>query len=295
MTESGTNPPYLQPFYVQKLQLPQAEFYRQSKGEPFITPFPVPISSPLVMEPFDSDEHLIHSTTFGSGNMYKAVKNLGDFGNFLRMLLLGFFCPIIGAIFVFALETTHLSRYGVTLGTANAFLWFGTAFISLDILFSRISENNQIFDRSGQILLWVAAGFLICAIVLYLVSISIWKKFIFLYRSDLAEDVRVKVSSPLGTKCQCYGSFIISFFIPVLGSVLALIMSRSLYSRKGALMGFATIFTLIGLTCVPTVIGYVTGNAALIIGVTLIECTYVHFKRAIASAESEELYTIEFE
>jgi len=287
-----SEPLNLQPFFVQH-KVPTTKYFPQlANAQPPVTMFPYIATPYSPKDPFGADEFLVRSTDITS-TAVKAVRNIGDFGNFLRMLILGFFCPIIGGIIVFALETTHLAKYGVTIGTANSLLWFGTYFISLGVVYHKWEFSSLL--HSGQIFLWVAIALLIGSIVLYLFSYSLWKKLMILYRSDMAEELRMKVSSPLGSKYQAVSAFGISVLLPILGSALVLFCSRTLHSRKGALMGLASSVVLIGLACVPWSIGYVTGNAGLMAGIVLMQCTYVHFERAIASAELEGFAGIEFE
>jgi len=78
------------------------------------------------VEPFEMDEYLVKGRIHH--RIQKSIKNMGDFSAFLNGLLQGIFFPIISALVVFAMETTLLRRFGVTLGTANAFIWLASYF-----------------------------------------------------------------------------------------------------------------------------------------------------------------------
>jgi len=105
-----------------------------------------------------------------------------------------------------------------------------------------------------------------------------------LYNCELAEDERLKSDSPLGIKYHYWTSLFISVLFPILGTTVVLVLNRSLYSRKGALMGLAIFFVMLGALFVPWYsVGYISGNLPLIVGLVLMQCTFVHFQRAIAS------------
>jgi len=266
------------PFYVpQSVHSNQSPFFLQGNDPqsfPAVQYVPTQFASTpppvTIVEPFEMDEYLVRG---GFQNIHKSVTNMGDFGAFLRGLLSGLFLPLVAALIVFAMETSTLARFGVTLGTGNAFLWLGAYFIILGL-----------FANASSLFIWSAIFFFAVAIATYIASWIVWKKYMLVYSSDAAEDVRLKVDSRLGYKCNYWTSFVISLVLPVVGTALMLMTNRTLYSRQGALMGLSYVFVVIGGLCIPLYsIGYLTGNLALILGLVLMQCTFVHFRRAIES------------
>jgi len=197
--------------------------------------------------------------------------NLGTLTDFVACLFFGFFVPITGPIAIFLLESSQLAKLGILLGNANAMTW----------LVSLIVSAYSPWPSSDTLWFWISLTLLIIAIILYTISIFLWRRYSKEYVNQQAGTVNTKVLSPPGTILSFIFAMIISFFVPIIGPG-AMIPFKELRPRFGAMFGMSCSFVCVGLATAPALkLDYVTGNAFLFIGLPLLQITVVHFKRAI--------------
>jgi hypothetical protein len=126
----------------------------------------------------------------------------------------------------------------------------------------------------------------VAAIVLFVVTT---KKF---YKPFLAEyqkvtphsSAAVKISSKVGEKKDYWWSFFFSLFLSCIGALIRVIYNKSLWSRYGALMGLAYNFLFFGGIFVMVDFGL-----HFLVGLVLLQCTVVHFRRAFICAKADIL------
>jgi hypothetical protein len=85
-------------------------------------------------------------------------KNFGTMGNFVGSLFLGFFFPVTSILVTFASDTTMMARFGVLLGTFNAFFWTGAYLYALWVTIAVWFEARglEAFMISGVILVVIS-------------------------------------------------------------------------------------------------------------------------------------------
>jgi len=223
----------------------------------------------------------------------KDKKHFGNMWGFLGTLAFGFLLPLMSCIVIFAMETSHLSRIGVLMGNANMFIWMGSFVISLQRFVQDMQsvhydgDDNNHTAQSGEssyFLYWIALPLIIIGFVFYGISFRLFKKFVREYSAEGAE--RMQVHSPAGSCRSFLPAFLISFFFPIVGSTIVVLATKNLRGRYGALAGMAAMLIALGIMSVPIwVLSFITGNPMLLIGLTLLECSIIHFRRAIISAE----------
>jgi len=276
--------PFQQPHPSQP-RYPQQNFFPSGYIPPNPQPY-MPFASQAAPQHVESLSQISKFDT--EAFIPKDKKHFGNMWGFVGSLSIGFIVPLISCIVIFAMETSHLSRIGVLLGNANAFIWVGTFLISVQRFVQDMSsvqyDAHTHHGDEGYVLFWFAVPLIFIGLAFYGISVRLFKKFVREYSSEGAE--RMPVHSPAGHPRSFLIAFLVSFFLPIVGSAFVVLSTNNLRGRYGALAGMAAIMIAFGLMSVPIwIFSFITGNPALLLGIALLECTIIHFRRAIISAE----------
>jgi len=223
-------------------------------------------------------------------------KKMGSFNNFFQNLIFGFFIPLISLVVVFGLETPMLSRIGVVAGHVSIFLWLACYFVSFIMFFQEQNyyyyndesyNEQQADDRNTQIIfLVISAVFAFLFFVTFIILMVQWRRFMKYFKTPEAAPERPQAFySTLGTPVSFILSFAISCFLPFIGSVICLCVSRSIRSRFGAVLGLSTMIFFGGLGQAFAPFSFFTGNPMLFVGLIMVESTFVHFYRLIEATK----------
>lgn len=194
---------------------------------------------------------------------------VGEFSHFLGGLALGTFFPIVGPILVGAMETSQLAGLGSFYGTLDILLVMSFAFL-----------HAAPFTHHG---LYIAGGiFLFISLIMALVGCCKTRRVLRAYETAVTKDpiVALPVISEEGKRCQYVVSCLISFFLPVIGTIPRVIFSRSLLSRFGSIKGLAWFFVVMGAW---------TGTPILLPGLFMIQISNIHFRRALISVSTKNI------
>jgi hypothetical protein len=210
----------------------------------------------------------------------------GSFTHFLVSAFLGTVAPLFSLMIVFGFETSKLARTGALFGTANFFLIVAASIVAVvnHLIFSKTEYITHHDVKNAHI----AAGVsLILGLIIVVIAIRSWKRFLFHYRTreTKKEHEVVDVISNVGS-CKEYAlSMLISVVFPIIGTAIVIIVRRRyLQGRFGALIGLGVYFVSQGIVqafqAVPPF--------GIFVGLFLLELTAIHFKRAIICAEKTQ-------
>jgi len=203
---------------------------------------------------------------------YVDPRPVGEFSHFLGGLALGTFVPVIGPILVGAMETSQLAALGSFYGT-------------VDLLVMIALACWHAAPMSGHHGLYIAGGiFSFLSVILFLVGCCKTRRVLKAYETAVSKDpiVALPVISEEGKRCQYVVSCVISFFLPVIGTALRVMFSRSLLSRFGSIKGLGWSFLIFGA---------ITGCPIALLGLYLIQLSNVHFRRALISVATKSTST----
>jgi len=263
-------------------QPPQAYPFLMSASQPYYQPAPFSVNGEPTIKKFHESAPLLQNNTptgtdnnngegckkscrWGRCCKWTSKQPLGENYEFATSLLLSNIFPVISFLIIMAMESTQLSRIGTLYGNANFFLMAG-----IGALF----YGSHMSYIGGAILLLVS-------LVLYVVGLKYWCAFLFAYKqfTEANPAEKAKVVSDAGCRKDYWISFFISFFIPVLGSLIRIACNKSLQSRFGTLKGLA--YHLI-------VFGALTFGAdhgmRIILGLLLIQFSSTHFRKTLICA-----------
>jgi len=204
---------------------------------------------------------------------------LGTFQNFVVSVFFGTISPVLSILTMYGMETSKLSRNGVIFGTANAFFILA----SILLFFSR-------HDPGSISHFHIIVPFLLGLIIL-IVAVKSFRHFLYIYttRQNKTEEELVRVISQVGSCKEFLATFFLSLFIPVIGTSISLIARRRyLYGRYGALSGLGFFLVLAGVWC--AFMGH--PPISLVIGLFLMQFSFVHFRRAIICAQANQSASI---
>jgi hypothetical protein len=229
-----------------------------------------------------------------SSDAYLKQKQLGSLSHFIRNQLVGFFIPVLSSLFVFSLETPLLSKVGNLFGNFNAWLWLGAYFVSI----ARFDEANQYcynnsyyyngyyqYDYScppyTSPFYYISIPFWIISLVFFICSIISYRRYTAEFRKRIDSTDAMRYAQ--GEK-GCAGDFAIGFlvtlFIPVLGSAIVLACNRKYMARFGVALGLCVLFLVMGAVSIPFwYLSFITGNPCLFLGLFMTEIVVLHFHR----------------
>jgi len=195
---------------------------------------------------------------------------LGTVTEFFWNLVFATFVPILAPLIVFSLETSQLARLGALYGTADFFL-------ALAVGVFHLAPHMGHHHPAG----WIIAGVtLLIAIILFVSSCRKFWYHLWQYEQVVAKNKAegMTVVSEVGRKCEFVVSFLLSFFLPILGTLIRIGCRRTLQSRFGAMKGLAWFLIILGAVtlAIPVLIG----------GLFLLQVSKLHFQRAIISASA---------
>jgi hypothetical protein len=193
---------------------------------------------------------------------------LGTVTEFFWNLVFATFVPILAPLVVFSLETSQLARLGALYGTADFFL---------AVAIGAFHFAPHLHHAAG----WVVAGVtLLIAIILFASSCRRFWYHLWQYEQVVAKNKAegMTVVSEVGRRCEFIVSFLLSFFLPILGTLIRIGCRRTLQSRFGAMKGLAWFLIILGAVTfgIPVLIG----------GLFLLQVSKLHFQRAIISASA---------
>jgi len=172
------------------------------------------------------------------------------------------------------METSKLSRVGVLFGHANFFFTGAAAALA-------IARHNH----DGHFLKVVLPVTLVLASIFLISAIKSWKRFSRIYRerSNKRDSELVHSITPAGTRKQFIIAYLVSFFIPIIGTAIMLIVRRKfLKSRYAALHALAIHVIIAGIHAAAK--GF--PPVAVLLGLIMVQTLVVHFRRAIICAET---------
>jgi len=211
-------------------------------------------------------------------------RELGNFYKFFLGLTFGFFFPFIGVIILFATDALLLTRVGALIGTGNLLLFSGSLLLSL-FLENRAhpSAAGAMFGEYRNELLYSSVPLIILAAAFFITARFQWKKYLLSLKEALLRTERLPFKCEVGDVWRFMAGFGMSFFFPIIGSLLALVSwSQYLQARFGVLAGLGSFFIVLGGASVFfDYSGLILGNSCLVFGVLLLECTIIHFGREI--------------
>jgi len=234
---------------------------------------------------------------------------LGHFSKFFSSLFLCMFFPFLSLFIVFAFETTMLTKLGAIFAHFNMVLWVAFYMISLGSFidmtdswnncnYDTINNNynyNSTYnqpnyacsssnsDNSG--IYAISAPFFFISILLGIWAGLLFKKYLRLYKvADPKE--RAAPLANIGRGSDFTAGFLMSFFLPVLGSGIIICVNKSVKCRYGSVVGLASMFLAFGVASSAFwFLGFITGNPCLWVGLMMLECAIIHFERIIVSSE----------
>jgi len=183
---------------------------------------------------------------------------LGDLNSFMKGLAFGTIAPIFSLLCTHGFETSKLTRLGSLFGNANFFL-------ALALFAARIVG------------FFAFVPLIISFILLFIAKRSFWWFMSVYAKRDESE--KMKVVSEVGS-CKHFAlGLVASLLFCFLGAAIALIAGRRyLKARHGVFIG-------LGINFVISSLFFFHGFAVMIAGLSLIQITTVHFRRAISSAQ----------
>jgi len=195
------------------------------------------------------------------------VRPLGKVQDFVFSLGFGTVLPIVGPLLIHAMETTQLSRIGSLYGSGDFFLVLSIFF------FHRIHSCHHAIIGAVISLLFA---------IIFLVA-GCRKSWRYLQRYQQAVKNQdhgevFTVVSDLGSRCQFWLGFFLSFFLPVLGTALSLLCHPTLQKRFGAVKGFAIALIVFGSI-------HHCALPAILLGLWLVQFSTLHFRRAFLNVD----------
>jgi len=204
-------------------------------------------------------------------------RELGSQTHFISSLVFGSLFPFVSLLAIFGMETSKLSRIGVLYGHAN--ILFTAALAAITI---------AVHHHNGHFLKIVLPITLVLAIIFLICAKKSFRRFLMVYKSrtNKKESELVPTISEVGTRRQFIIAAIISFILPVIGTLIMLIARRRyLKSRFGALFGFG----LSGVICAIRIAIKRAPHVLIVVlfGLMFLQILCVHFRRAILCAEKD--------
>jgi len=207
------------------------------------------------------------------------------------------FMPFLSLMFVFAMESTSMTRIGCVLGNANMFMWIASYFLSVAEFFL----TGSLCDLEGgeaegegcgedvatfTLFSYISIPFYAIGVAFYVWCAILLKRYFVAYRFPESAPQRSRAVANIGNACDFTYSFLVAFFIPIPGAAIVLCVNRSIQSRFGVLTGFGVCLLAFGIASIPFwFLGFLSGNPMLLMGMIIIECSIIHFKRVIIASE----------
>jgi len=178
-----------------------------------------------------------NTTTNASVAAAPVHRNIGTWTNFLTCYVLGTFFPIVSHLFIFALHPTIIGRLGGAFSLANVLMGLG-----LQLWVCGALLNGYLLGG-----VWWFAPFCMCSFGAYVVALRIWKDYKESIQVCQPEDrPQIPPGMEVGTVSDYALAFLVSCFIPIMGSLLAILAKpRSLRVRYGTTSGLGYCFMML--------------------------------------------------
>jgi len=267
-----------------------------------------PMPPPQVMAP--PTQVVVMPPPAPTTRVEEPVTKLGHFSKFFSSLVLCMFFPFISLFIVFAFETTMLTKLGAIFSHFNMVLWVAFYMISLGSFINMtdswndnsgcnyndtLNNNNSTIGHPQIVcgpssstnsgIYGLSAPFFFVSILLGIWVGLLFNKYLRLYKvADPKE--RAAPLANIGRGSDFTAGFLMSFFLPVLGSGIIICVKNSVKCRYGSVVGLASMFLAFGVASSAFwFLGFITGNPCLWVGLMMLECAIIHFERIIVSSE----------
>lgn len=207
-----------------------------------------------------------------------------------------------------------MMRIGSLLSTAHLFFWTGAYMISTGVAivqnfgmpyvaYSYSYTYNSAYSyydaeeayenfQTAKIFYFISLPFFVLSAFMYVIVFKHWRTYCSLYKNPAfaSEVMNLRANIQVGTMFHFLFCFSISFFFPIVGSMLGLTLSSSLKARYGIVLGMSCSFLAIGFIAIFVwFLGFLTGNVFLLLGLFLTTSAVVYYERALMTARMMQI------